>query len=128
MQVLLYWSGQSSDPFPTDDTIEVNGMPLQGTLIGDPTEYGSAPWRIFTYRRDITKDGLVFFGPNVLNVEGLDFNFANDGAGVLVIVDDGGDVADLQLRDGTDFVYWDFSDPLDRSEPQTFTFAANPNV
>lgn len=127
VQVLLYWSGQSVDPFPTDDTIEINGTPLQGTLIGGPTDYGSAPWRVRTYRRDITADALVSLGANSLTVEGLDFNFANDGAGILVIMDDGGDVADLQLRDGTDFVYHGFSDPLDRSEPQTFTFLANPD-
>jgi hypothetical protein len=41
---------------------------------------------------------------NVLSVGGLDFSYQNDGAAVVVILDDGS-MADMQIKDGNDFAY-----------------------
>lgn len=121
-QALLYWEGQSQVPYNTDDTILVNGVSVSGTLIGGPTEYTTENWRIWSYRADITSLGLVSEGQNELSVQGMDFNLSNDGVGLLVIVDDGVSAADIQLRDGSDFAFINFSPPLDATVPQTFNF------
>jgi hypothetical protein len=123
-QVLLYWEGQDLNTFTGDDTITVNGSDVTGTQIGGPVfwlDNGVST----TYRADIT--GLFSVGPgaNTLTVEGLSFtNFAN-GAGVLVIIDDGSSLSNIELRDGNDLAFINWPAPQDTTVAQTFTFAAS---
>jgi hypothetical protein len=107
-QVLLYWTGRSVDAADAgnDDTIQVNGEDVTAPRIGGPT---LPPFPSNTYRADITAmsdalNWIVAGQVNFLSVEGLDFTYSNDGAGVVVILDDGS-VADIQIMDGNDFAY-----------------------
>jgi hypothetical protein len=126
-QVLLYWSGFTAPwlPFPADDTIEVDGTEVPGTLIGGPTPFfsgveGSA------YRADITALDKVGPGPNSLSIGGLFNTYSNDGAGIVVIYSSPSQpAADIGLVDGHDLAFRDFASPLDTTVPQTFTFAAS---
>lgn len=120
-QVLLYWEGQSIAPNPGDGSIIVNGNSVNGTLIGGPTLF-FANKLSSTFRADITSLNLVATGDNTLIVEGLNFGFANNGAGVMVIYDDGS-TANIQLRDGNDLAFKNFASPLNTTNAQTFTFA-----
>lgn len=101
-QVLLYWAGrQTADP-GNSDTIQVNGMDVTGPRIGGPT---LSPFPSSCYRADITASNWVVAGAvNVLSVGGLDFAYQNDGAAVVVILDDG-TAAEIQIADGNDFAY-----------------------
>ena len=103
-QVLLYWGGRTDTVASgATDTILVNGMDVTGPLIGGPSPYSFPP--SYTYRADITESNWVAAGAvNVLSVEGLDFDYQNDGAAVVVIWDDG-DTADIRIMDGNDFAY-----------------------
>jgi uncharacterized repeat protein (TIGR01451 family) len=129
-QVLLYWEGfnrRSSDPGDAD--ISVNGIPVTGIRIGGPTEFFSRAWSS-TWRADITSLDIVGAGTNTLTISNVSFTNINNGAGVLVVYDDGSDV-DLQLVDGNDLAYngfspAPFSPPLDTTVPQTFDFAPVP--
>lgn len=121
-QVLLYWEGQAIVPAPGDDTITVDGNTVTGVLIGGPTLFFGSN-RSSTFRADITGLNLVASGPNSLTVGGLSFGGANNGAGVLVIFDDGSSAANIQLRDGNDLAFINFAPPLDTTAPQTFVFA-----
>lgn len=122
-QVLLYWECQHVVT-GGDDTIVVNGNNINGTLIGGPTTFlTSGISQTSSYRADITSLSLVNPGSNILYVDGLNCNGSNDGAGVLVIVDDGINTSEIQLRDGNDFAYHRFSSPLNTTVPQTFTFS-----
>ncbi len=122
-QVFLYWEGTalSEEEQGATDTILVNGQPLTGDRIGGATSYKSPYW-ISTYRVDVTGLGLLANGPNEVVVDGLDFTYANNGAGLAVIVDDGASDVSLELRDGSDFAYYAFKAPFDQTELQTFTF------
>jgi hypothetical protein len=123
-QVILYWEGNNNDAAAGDSTIVVNGNDITGTSIGGPTVFfGSVAFHAF--RADITGLGLVTPGANVLTVSGMDNTFRNNGAGVLVVVDDGGTPATLAVRDGLDLAFFDFAAPLDKVVPQAFTFAAD---
>jgi hypothetical protein len=122
-QVLLYWEGQYTSP-EGDDTILVNGIEVTGILIGGPTLCFSNV-TTSSYRADITniirlslKNGL-----NTFQISGADFNYANNGAGILVIIDDGTPQKDIQLLDGNDFAFIGFGPTLDTTVPQTFIFA-----
>ncbi|MHC4633890.1 MAG: DUF7467 domain-containing protein [Planctomycetota bacterium] len=125
-QVLLYWYGRgNADGVTGDDTIVVDGNLVMGTLIGESLGLPYPPSQV--YRADITNLGLISAGSNSLTVNGLDFTFNNNGAGVIVIFDDGSGAADIQIRDGHDFAagkhpLQNFPDPLDRTVPQTFSF------
>jgi len=122
-QVLLYWYGRgSSDGVTGDDTINVDGNSVTGTLIGQSLGLPFPPSQ--AYRADITSRGLVSPGLNMLTIDGMSFTFNNDGAGVIVIFDDGAGASDIQIRDGHDFAAYKqgFTDPLDRMVPQTFNF------
>jgi hypothetical protein len=122
-QVLLYWEGIWEDiwediPNPNpQNKISVNGTIITGNLIG--TGYEDR----YCYRADITIKDLVIPGlNNSLSVNGLTFD-TNNGAGVLVIIDDGFNAAEIDLRDGDDFAYASFDPPLfDTTVPQTFFF------
>ncbi len=124
-QVLLYWEGQNFSA-TGDEDIVVNGNAVTGTLIGGPTNFfltgGTTPTYSTTYRADITSLNVITDGANAVSVEGLIYDRAANGAGILVIYDDGNDV-DLQLSDGNDCLYRFFASPLDASVAQTFTFA-----
>lgn len=120
-QVLLYWEGQMSTDVPGDDTIVVNGTEVTGTRIGGQAFFFSGAFSS-SFRADITSLGLISPGPNMLTVDGLDFTEVANGAGVLVIIDDGLTNAEIALRDGLDLAFFDFPDPRQNTIPQTFTF------
>ncbi|MBM4129728.1 hypothetical protein FJ250_01690 [bacterium] len=124
-QVLAYWAGGTT-AVAGDDRISLDGVEVQGQLIGGPTWFyahlGEA-YRFSAYRADITALGLVQPGVNTLTVS--DFSFApsvvdeNDGASVVVIWDDG-TVAEIALRDGLDLAYFKFTGVLNATVPQAF--------
>lgn len=143
-QVLLYWEGHHSSPMHAagDNMISVNGTPVIGTLIGGPTTFfaqsagaedGTEDFS--AYRADITGLNLVSAGANTLAINdmlfasnfptGSPFNQGNDGAGVLVIYDDGTDAGVIGVRDGLDLAYFEFAPPLDTTVPQTFSFLSS---
>ncbi|MCB9850761.1 MAG: hypothetical protein H6817_08655 [Phycisphaerales bacterium] len=131
-QVLLYWSGFDSTSGGGDSTIIVNGVSVNGTLIGGPTLFFSVPrpfWAT-SYRADITAlsaaNNWVVPGTNNLTVDGLSYAEENDGAGILVIYDDGSDPSQIDLRDGSDLAFNSFAPPLNAVVPQTFNFASAP--
>ena len=130
-QVLLYWSGAHRVSTPPDDTIVVNGISVTGTLIGfgennpAPVNPELGDIRYVSFRADITDNNLVAAGANVLTVTGLDNSFVNDGAGVLVIVDNGSELAHIDIRDGLDWAYWKSATET-FTDPQTFSFPAAP--
>jgi hypothetical protein len=109
-QVLLYWGGRTDAGSPlsgADDTIQVNGSDVTGPLIGGPTPIvNDIP--SYTYRADITASNWVTAGAtNVVTVDGLDFDYQDDGAAVVVIWDDGSE-ADIRILDGNDFAFLPF--------------------
>ncbi|MEM7119340.1 MAG: hypothetical protein AAF614_43395 [Chloroflexota bacterium] len=117
-QVLLYWSGASVNDQPGDNTITVAGVDITGAEIG----LGPGRKMFRSYRADITDLGLVTTGANSLSVDNMDFNSENDGAGILVIYDDGGRLAEIEVRDGLDIAYFDRPEPGQTTVPQTFVF------
>jgi len=128
-QVLLYWEGFMEDSSAADNTVFVsNGVipatEVTGTLIGGPTFFFSPAWAS-TFRADITSLGLVTAGTNTLTLDGLSFSYINNGAGVLVIYDDGTTSAQIQIRDGSDLAFIGFAEPLQNTVAQTFNFPAS---
>lgn len=121
-QVLLFWEGQSVGPIG-DNTITVNGQSIAGTSIGGPTLFFRNIYST-TFRADITHLNLVSPGANSLTVQGLNFGHANNGAGIMVIFDDG-KPAFIQIRDGNDLAFINLPSPLNSTNPQTFTFASD---
>jgi hypothetical protein len=121
-QVLVYWEGFMTSA-AGDDTIEVGGNSVTGALIGGPTLFFSGA-HASTYRADITSLSLISDGMNSVTIDGLDFDRANNGAGILVIFDDGSSDAAIDIRDGSDLAFVHFNPPLDTTVPQTFSFAA----
>lgn len=122
-QVLLYWSGGSIMPDPGDNTIRVNGELITGTLIGGPAPFYNNI-QFSSFRADITSLGLVNPGDNTFIIYDMNFgNNENNGAGILVIYDNGSDIADIQVRDGIDLAFFNFPDPRKTTIPQTFSFA-----
>ncbi|MCK5851115.1 MAG: hypothetical protein KAH23_09390 [Kiritimatiellae bacterium] len=78
-----------------------------------------------TYRADISEmsfseNWLLAGQINVLSVSGLDFVHQNDGAAVVVIMDDGS-MVDIQIMDGNDFAYQPYGM---QTEPVDFPFAS----
>ena len=106
----------------------MNGAEVTGTLIGGPAYFFDSSGKQFydsIYRADITSLELVGSGDNSLSVKGLnnkdgDGNGADDGAGVLVIYDDGSTVSGIQLKDGLDLAFANFPEPRKTTVPQTF--------
>lgn len=153
-QVLLYWEGHWTDHAPHwshtpqvdgDDVISINGNVVTGTKIGGSTAFfqqfvGAVDGtEMFVgYRADITALGLVSAGANTLTISqmlfesnfptGFPFDQGNDGAGVLVIFDDGSQSAVVGVRDGHDLAFAGFAPPLDTTVPQTFTFLPAPSA
>ena len=124
-QTLLYWNGFHSSPTGgADDTISVNGNAVTGTLIGGPTLFFGTS-HSSTYRADITALGLVTAGANTLTLSDMSFDLVNNGAGVLVIFDDG-TVSDISIVDGSDLAFVNFASPLDTTVAQTLSFAPEP--
>jgi len=122
VQVLLYWEGQMATNVPGDDTIDVDGNSVTGTLIGGQTFFFSGAYSS-AFRADITGLGLVGPGPNTLSVDGLAFTKVANGAGVLVIFDDGSTTTNIQVRDGVDLAFINFNEPRKSTIPQAFNFA-----
>jgi hypothetical protein len=129
-QVLLYWvGGTTSDD--GDSSIMINGIDINGELIGGGDEFFFDNYTFYGYRADLTTRGLVNPGLNSFTISGFDFDFSggtldeNNGAGMIVIYDDG-TMADLQLFDGLDMAFFKFSPDLDATEPVTFEFLAEP--
>jgi hypothetical protein len=124
VQAILYWSGGSIQPGLGDDDIIVDGMPVVGVLIGGPA-YFYGQTQFSTYRADITGAGLVGPGFNSLTVEGMDFSNPgeNNGAGLLVIFDDGSGTFSIGVVDGLDLAFFGFPEPRQTTVPQTFAFA-----
>jgi hypothetical protein len=138
-QVLLYWAGGTKndrDPNtladPGDDTISVNGNSVTGTMIGGPAFFFDVPggpddghFYFTSYRYDITSLGLVSAGNNSLLITDMAFyQSENNGAGVLVIYDDGSGASDIQVRDGIDTAFINFTGVNHDTAAQTFNFAA----
>jgi hypothetical protein len=128
-QVLLYWEGQMRGNVVGDASIVVNGNDVTGVLIGGPTLFfrevgGTDLIHSSAFRADITGLDLISEGPNSIEVGGLDFTFANNGAGILVVFDDGSS-SDIQVRDGLDLAFWFNTNPqIKVTVAQTFSFAA----
>ncbi|MDH3472612.1 MAG: hypothetical protein OEM59_02875 [Rhodospirillales bacterium] len=129
-QVLLYWSCLAT-AVNQDNTVTVNTNPVAGTTIGGPTTFFSSTQGV-SFRADITALGEVTDGNNMLDIAGLDdcddngTNTVNNGAGVLVIFDDGSSApAVIEVRDGNDLAFINFAPTLDATVPQTFNFAAS---
>jgi len=124
-QVLLYWAGGTTT-VDGDGEISLDGVAVSGDLIGGPTWFfydAGSNYYFSAYRADITDLGLVGPGTNTLTVS--DFNFGvsvhdeNDGASILVILDDGTS-SEITLRDGLDMAYFGFSGLLNATVPQVF--------
>lgn len=125
-QVLAYWEGHNSTTAEgAAPTITLDGNEVTGTRIGGPTKFFSNHWSS-TYRADITELGLVVPGPNSVSVSGMGFDLVNNGAGLVVIYDDGGTTSEIELRDGNDLAYHGFGGSLQTTVPQTFDFEPAP--
>jgi hypothetical protein len=124
-QVLLYWEGFMDTNTPGDNAVSVsNGGPassVTGTLIGGPTFFFTGAYAS-TFRADITSLSLVSDGITTLQVSDMVFTHAANGAGVIVIFDDGSSDANIQVRDGSDLAFTGFAGPLQTTVPQTFSF------
>lgn len=131
-QVLLYWDGQTSGDNAPDDTAVVEGTDVTGSKLSSAPisffEQQNLPVKASAYRADITALGVVAAGANAVDVSGLDFqrngkNITN-GAGILVVYDDGSGLKDLAVLDGVDTAFLGFPAPRDTTVPQTYTFEA----
>jgi len=128
VQALLYWEVQRRDAIPGSETITVNASSVTGTAIGGPTTFFTG-YDSVVYRADVT--GLVTSGANALGVTlppevtaPLSQARINDGAGIMVIYDDGS-VSEIGIRDGDDVSWFGAPDAARQTTvPQTFTFAA----
>ena len=127
-QALIYWTGAVTSNTASDSRIRVNGTAVNGTLIGGPSFFfvRSGKQHYFSsYRADITNmvnsgmNSFVIRGMNNLDADGIG---ENDGAGILVIYDDGSTNSEIKLKDGLDLAYINFSEPRKTTVPQTFTF------
>ena len=122
-QVLLYWEGHVHEGSTPDNTVTLNGTAVTGSLIGGPTFFFNDIYAA-GFRADVTGLGLVGAGNTSLTVAGLSNDFANNGAGVVVIYDEGTTPATIGVRDGVDLAFVNFPAPRDTTVPQTFTFTA----
>lgn len=131
-QVILYWEGRIQSPVINDPTsIVVDGNTVTGALINVPRFHfrsGLPEHAFVTYREDITGLNLVGAGANNLFISpalGDDpyADYHTNGAGVLVIFDDGSGTAAIDVRDGSDFAFLPLPETVDNScVAQTFNF------
>ncbi len=119
-QVLLYWEGQRRSSSSADTDVTIEGIPVTGIPIGGPTVFFSSIMSQ-TFRADVTSLGLVSPGLNSIEIDGLSTGFADNGAGLVVVYDDGRSTH-LDLRDGNDLAFHRFDPPLDTTVPQVFEF------
>ncbi len=125
-QVLLYWEGQMSTNSQGDDTIRVNGTTdVTGSLIGGPAFFFGGAYSS-AFRADITALNVIAPGVNTVTLDNLTYSKITNGAGILVIYDEGTTPAVIDLRDGVDLAYHDFPEPRQNTITQTFTFPAAP--
>lgn len=122
-QVLLYWEGQMRTDVAGDETILVNGTAVTGDLIGGPALFFGQAYSS-AFRADITAMGLISAGSNSITVDELSFTRVANGAGIMVIYDDGSAPAEIMWRDGLDLAFINFPEPRKNTVPQTFTFPA----
>jgi hypothetical protein len=126
-QVLLYWEGFMATNVPGDDTITVtkggSSTSVTGALIGGPTFFFPGAYAS-TFRADITSLALVGPGTTTLALSDMVFSAVANGAGAVVIFDDGSSNANIDVRDGSDLAFIGFAPPLQSTVPQTFTFPA----
>jgi len=125
-QVLLYWEGfMEGFVESADNTIVVSDgadtIEVVGTLIGSTDTLSS---RLSTFRADITSYGMIGAGSTTLTLSDLKFDI-NNGAGIIVIYDDGKRNYQIDLRDGSDFAFYNYSGNLGDTVAQTFTFDAS---
>lgn len=124
-QVLLYWEGAHGSAVQGDNTIVVNSVnAVIGTKIGSvqviPTYTSTA------FRADITSLVSPASGAKSIKVEGLNNSVVNNGAGVLVILDDGtAHNATIAVRDGDDFAYIHSPGTLHDTALQSYSFASS---
>ena len=89
-----------------DSQIKINGVSINGELVGKANQEGTS--RGFVFRADITGQGFISNGTNILNVTEfvgpVTANDRADGAGVMVVIDDG-TKASLEVKDGADWAY-----------------------
>lgn len=118
-QVLLYWNGFDPAMVGTPgNSLLVNGSTtVVGSLIGGPTLFFSGA-HSYSYRADITALGLIAAGSNSVTVAGASFATANNGASVVVVIDEGGTASSIEVRDGQDLAFETFAPPLDTTVPQ----------
>ena len=86
-------------------------------------------WTSASYRTDLTSMELLQAGVvNTIEVQALPEEFMEVlfGAGIMVIVDDGDDVAEIDFREGLDYAHAPEPDERSVTHPQTFTFAPAP--
>ena len=134
-QALLYWGDRVDPTFTGDDTVSIDdgsgAISVTGILIGSEVGDPVPPSNVvaMSYRADIT--GLVSFstGLNTVTVSDFDTDGSEDGAGILLILDDG-TAADVQIRDGADYANSGLNPapPLSEIIPQTYTFDASPDA
>lgn len=128
-QVILFWNGFVDFPAaPIDETILLNGtQDVQGTIIGGPTNiFGNVA--SVTLRADITALNLISPGTNTLTLSDANFDRVTNGAGILVLYDDGTDFRDIQVREGQDYAFiFAPAGPLNVAVAQRFDFEAAPH-
>ena len=118
-QVLLYWDGQTSGANVPDDTAVVEGSSVTGEALASVPipffDQANQPVNASAFRADITSLGLIAAGANSVDVSGLDFqrngkNITN-GAGIVVVYDDGSGLKHLAVLDGVDTAFAGFPSP-----------------
>jgi hypothetical protein len=125
-QVFAYWAGGALAE-AGDGQIKLNGIPVQGQLIGGPIDFiwWLGPWYFSAYRADVTDLNLVNAGANTLTVSEFNDTIVpgdkNGGISVVAVWDDG-TPADIALRDGMDTAFFGYTGVLEPTEPQVFTF------
>lgn len=128
-QVLLYWQGfnyRSDLASGSSATLNPGGV-VNGTLIGHGAGGIFSGIRSYTYRADITALGIINPGPNSISVSNVNFTYASNGAGIMVIYDDGSGLAPYLLKDGHDYAFQvNPSDPHKWMVPQLYTFDPAP--
>ena len=122
-QVLIYW--QCLDRDNGDNDISVAGNNVVGTIIGGPTLFFSDV-NSTAFRADITSLNIISNGPNTVEIDGMEcFGGTGDsdnGAGIVVILDDGTSQCESGVLDGQDLAFINFEGDIQQTNPVTFNF------